>query len=69
MNIGKGISMKCRIVKPQCMYYGEVYGNWNSGECWKRVTQPCLTKWGAKRELKAYKKRLEAEDFVEEFEL
>ena len=44
--------MKARIVKPQMMYYGEVYVNGK----WKTVTEPCHTEWGAKLKLKKWKK-------------
>lgn len=64
--------MKARIKKDStgCWYYGEVYGTWKNtfGEWtgWNRVTEFCLTKWGAKRELIKYKEKIE---YVEEFEL
>lgn len=61
--------MKVRIVKPQGMYYGEVYGTWTGllGESvgWRRVTPPCITEWGAKLELKRWKK----ENCPTEFEI
>ena len=63
--------MKARIVKPQSMYYGEVYGEWENifgtkWTGWHIVTSACLTKWGAKRELEKYKER---NSVIEEFEL
>ncbi len=45
-------NMRARIVKPQMMYYGEVYID---GE-WKRITSACHTEWGTKLELKRWKK-------------
>ena len=61
--------MKARITKPQGMYYGEVYGHLFglSGEKWHRVTPPCFTEWGAKLELKRWKK--ENTEVVSEFEV
>lgn len=53
--------MKARIVKPQMMYYGEVYVNGK----WKTVTEPCYTEWGAMLKLKKWKK----ENIPNEFEL
>ena len=53
--------MKARIVKKYRMYYGEVYGEWTGllGKSvgWREVTSPCLTKWGAKLELKRWKEK------------
>lgn len=53
--------MRARIVKPQMMYYGEVYVNGK----WKTVTEPCYTECGAKLKLKKWKK----ENIPNEFEL
>ena len=63
--------MKARIVKPQTMYYGEVYGEWETifyqkWTGWHKVTPACFTKWGARIELEKYKKR---NSVIEEFEL
>ena len=44
--------MLSRVVRPQMMYYGEVFINGK----WKRVTMPCHTRFDAKLELKNYKK-------------
>lgn len=44
--------MRARIVKPQMMHYGEVY----IGSKWERVTGACHTEWGAKLELRRWKK-------------
>ena len=62
--------MKARIVKPQSMYYGEVYCTLESmfgyeSTKWHRVTSACFTEAGARRELKEWKKK----HFPEEFEL
>ena len=65
----KGQKMKARITKPQGMYYGEVLGCLFglSGEQWHRVTPPCFTEWGARRELEKWKK--EHAEVVAEFEI
>ena len=61
--------MKARITKPQGMYYGEVLGCLFglSGEQWHKVTSPCFTEWGARRELEKWKK--EHTEVVAEFEI
>lgn len=51
--------MKVRIVKPQLMYYGEVYKN----NKWKCVTMPCHTRLGAKISLKKYARENGKETF------
>ena len=56
--------MKARVRKTwNGLYYGEVYNE--DYKVWKMVTNYCFTEWGAKRELKQYKK----EHCPEEFEL
>lgn len=64
--------MKARVIRKQNgEYVGEVYGTWENifgqkWEGWKQVTYHCLTKFGAKRELKKWK---EHNANIEEFEL
>ena len=64
--------MKARIIQDSCGYYvGEVYGTWENWLLdtkwtgWDKVTSRCITKWGAKRELKKWKRQ----NCPEEFEL
>lgn len=59
--------MKARIIK-ECdsFYYGEIYND--KFEMWEQVTFPCCTRWGAKLELKRWKKNGESRT-IEEFEL
>lgn len=64
--------MRARIVQDSggC-YVGEVYGTWSNWLLgtkwtgWDKVTTRCMTKWGAKLELEAWKKK----NCPEEFEL
>lgn len=56
--------MRARIVKDDYGYYiGEVYGDWSNWLLktkwtgWNEVTKQCVTKWGAKRELEAWKRK------------
>lgn len=62
--------MRARITK-NCFgwYVGEVYGTWSNWMLgtewtgWNIVTSKCMTRWGAKLELKAWKKRHSANEF------
>lgn len=61
--------MKARIVKDGNFWVGEVYGTWNvmfslyGRVGWGSVTSRCLTKMGAKYELKKWKKEHCADEF------
>lgn len=64
--------MRARIVQDSGGYYvGEVYGAWSNWLLgtkwtgWDRVTSKCWTEWGAKLELKAWKRK----NYPDEFEL
>lgn len=47
--------MRARIYQwcRSSMWYGQIYDEKN--KCWKDVTPPCNTKWGAKREIKKWR--------------
>ena len=49
--------MRARIFQPckNGLYYGQVYDEKN--KYWKDVTPLCITEWGAKRELKKWRKQ------------
>lgn len=55
--------MEARIIESGCMFEGQVQGQsfnllsgkWELG--WVTVTSPCFTRWGAKRELKQWKRK------------
>lgn len=55
--------MEARIIESSCMFEGQVQGQsfnllsgkWESG--WVTVTSPCFTRWGARRELKQWKRK------------
>ena len=55
--------MKARIIKDGNYFVGEVYGRWTvffgleEKIGWGSVTRKCHTKFGAKRELKKWKKK------------
>ena len=56
--------MKARIRQTHSgMYVGEVYGTWSNllfgteRTGWNEVTSKCFTEWGAKLELKQWKKK------------
>lgn len=61
--------MKVRVIQTQSgAWYGEVYGTWESifGKTWtgwKKVTSNCITKMGAKIELKNWKKKNVPQEF------
>ena len=62
--------MKARIRQDAAGYYiGEIYGTWDnwllgtSRTGWKKVTDVCNTKWGAKRELEKWKDKHCPEEF------
>lgn len=62
--------MKARVRKNIHGYYvGEVYGKWNSSRFnyewtgWGKVTGDCLTKFGAKIELKRWKENHDPDGF------
>ena len=58
--------MKARIVKPQMMYYGEIFINGK----WDRVTPACYTSNGARKELDKWKKENEEnKEVISEFEI
>ena len=64
--------MKARIIQNDCGYYvGEVYGDWSNSFLqtkwtgWNKVTNSCITKFGAKRELEKWKRN----NYPEEFEI
>lgn len=63
--------MRARIVKDNVGYAGEVYGNWSNillgtkWEGWNQVTNHCVTKCGAKYELRKWKQK----ECPEEFEI
>lgn len=48
--------MKARIYQscPSGLYWGQVYDE--KYKCWKNVTLSCFTEWGARKELKKWKK-------------
>lgn len=49
--------MKARVYY-RGMWFGEVYAKWLfGGECWRDVTDPCLTKIGATLALKHWLKK------------
>lgn len=49
--------MKARVYY-RGMWFGEVYAKWPfSGECWRDVTDPCLTRIGATLSLKCWLKK------------
>ena len=53
--------MKARIKRDSCGYYnGQVY---KENEGWKTVTDSCITKLGAKRELEKWKQKHCPEEF------
>lgn len=56
--------MKVRVRKTSTgMYIGEVYGTWENllfgteRTGWNKVTTRCFTEWGAKLELREWKKK------------
>lgn len=62
--------MKARIIRDSTGYYiGEVYGTWTNvwtkvkWTGWKSVTDSCITKFGAKLELKRWKQENDPDEF------
>lgn len=55
--------MKARVIESYGIFKGQVYGksfNFISGKYepgWVTVTSSCFTRWGAKRELKQWKRK------------
>ena len=59
------VNMRARIFQPckNGLYYGQVYNE--KYKYWEDVTPLCFTEWGAKRELKKWRK----ENCPKEFEI
>ena len=57
--------MRARIFQPykNGLHYGQVYNE--KHKCWEDVTPLCFKEWGAKRELKKWKKK----NYPKEFEI
>lgn len=54
--------MRARILPCKSgLYYGQVYDE--KYKYWKDVTPLCFTKWGAKRELKKWRKKICPKEF------